>query len=70
MFIADVLTEATKLPRHEKLRLVRTLLEELTMDELSEKFHDCQVFILNTPTYSPSAAGELARVLAQDGETK
>ena len=67
MLIAEILPEAMKLPRQERFRLARILLEELATEELTGQFRDGQVFPIYTPAYAPGAAGELARVLTREG---
>jgi len=66
MLIAEILPEAMKLPRHERFRLAQLLLEDLATEEIIEQFQVGQVFPIYTPTYAPDAAGELARMLAQE----
>ena len=67
MLIADILPEATKLPRQERFRLAQILLEELAPEEIAGQFQDGQVFPIYTPTYAPGAADELVRVLTREG---
>jgi len=67
MLIDEILPEAMKLSRYERFRLAQILLEELDTEEITERFQDGQVFPVYTPAYAPGAAGELARVLAQEG---
>lgn len=65
LIIAEMLPEIMKLPRSERFKLAQLLLEDLASEELNEPFRNGQVFPIHTPTYSPTAASELAQVLAQ-----
>lgn len=66
MSITDIILAARSLSRGEKVQLAQILLEELTGDQQEPVFKEGQVYPIYTPEFSPGAATELARLLAEE----
>jgi hypothetical protein len=68
MSIAELIPAVRALPRSEKVRLARLLLDELAGDELLSTLKDGQEFPIYTPEFAPGAAAQLARLLEEQGK--
>jgi len=56
------------LPAHDKLRLIRILVEELETDKEFMPFEPGKTYFLPTPYNSYGAAGKLSDALVSDNE--
>jgi hypothetical protein len=65
MSIADILSAVRALPRSEKCRLARLLLEDLAGEELLSSLEQGQDFPICTPEVTPGAAAQLATLLCR-----
>jgi hypothetical protein len=63
MSIAELIPAMRALPRSEKFRLVRLLLDDLAGEELLSGIKQGQEFPLYTPEFAPGAAAQLATLL-------
>jgi hypothetical protein len=68
MSIAEILPAVRALPRSEKIRLARLLLDDLVGDELLSELKQGQEFPIYTPSFAPDAAAQLARLLGEPGK--
>jgi hypothetical protein len=68
MSIAEILPAVRELPRSEKFRLVRLLLDDLAGEELLSGIKQGQEFPLYTPEFAPGAAAQLATLLDDQGK--
>jgi hypothetical protein len=69
MSITEIIPAVHALPRSEKFRLARLLLDELAGEELLSTLEQGQAFPISTPQFSPGAAAQLARLLEDQGES-
>jgi hypothetical protein len=69
MSIAEILSAARSLPRSEKFRLVRLLLDDLAAEELLSGIKQGQEFPIYTPEFVPEAAAQLATLLQERGKS-
>jgi len=63
MSIAEIIPALRGLPRSEKFRLARLLLDDLAAEELLSTIKPGQEFPLHTPEFAPGAAAQLATLL-------
>jgi hypothetical protein len=68
MSITDLIPAARALPRSEKFKLVRVLLEDLAGEELLAGIGQGQEFPIYTPEFAPGAAAQLATLLERQGK--
>jgi hypothetical protein len=68
MSAAELIPAVRALPRSEKLRLARLLLDDLAEEELLSMLKSGQECPIYTPEFAPGAAAQLARLL-QEQET-
>jgi hypothetical protein len=68
MSIAEILPAVRALPRSEKFRLARLLLEDLAAEELLSSLKQGQEFPIYTPEVAPGAAAQLATLLEEQGK--
>jgi hypothetical protein len=68
MSIAEILPAVRALPRSEKFRLARLLLDDLAGEELLSALKQGQEFPLYTPEAAPGAAARLATLLEEQGK--
>jgi hypothetical protein len=68
MSIAEILPAVRALPRSEKLRLARLLLDDLAGEELLATLKPGQEFPIHTPEFAPGAAAQLATLLEKQGK--
>jgi hypothetical protein len=68
MSIAEILPAVRALPRSEKFRLARLLLDDLAEEELLSTIKQGQEFPLYTPEFAPGAAAQLATLLEEQGK--
>jgi hypothetical protein len=68
MSITELLPAVRALPRSEKFRLVRLVLDDLAGEELLSGIKQGQEFPLYTPEFAPGAAAQLATLLDEQGE--
>jgi hypothetical protein len=66
--IAEIIPAVLGLPRSEKFKLVRLLLDDLAGEELLSGIKQGQEFPLYTPEFAPGAAAQLARLLEEQGK--
>ena len=65
MSIAEILPAVRALPRSEKFRLARLLLDDLAAEELLAGLKQGQECPIYTPEFAPGAAAQLATLLAE-----
>ena len=65
MSIAEIIPTVRALPRSEKVKLVRLLLDDLAGEELLSLLKQGQEFPIYTPEFAPGAAAQLARLLEE-----
>ena len=65
MSITEILPAVRALPRSEKFRLARLLLDDLAAEELLSTIPQGQEFPLYTPEIAPGAAAQLATLLKE-----
>jgi hypothetical protein len=68
MSIPEIVSVLRTLPRSEKFRLARLLLDDLAEEELLSGLKQGQEFPLYTPHYTPGAAAQLATLLEEHGK--
>lgn len=68
MSITELLPAMRALPRSEKFRLVRLLLDDLAAEELLAGLEQGQEFPRYTPEFTPEAASQLAMLLEEQGK--
>ncbi len=68
MSIAEIIPIVQALPRSEKFRLARLLLDDLAGEELLAEIKQGQEFHIYTPEYTPGAAAQLATLLPEPGK--
>ena len=68
MSIAEIIPAVRALPRSEKFRLARLLLDDLAGEELLSTLEQGQAFPIYTPEFTPGAAAQLARLLEEQGK--
>ena len=68
MSIAEILPAVRALPRSEKFRLARLLLDDLAGEELLSGLKQGQEFPIYTPEFAPEAAAQLATLLEEQGK--
>jgi hypothetical protein len=68
MSIAEILPAVRALPRSEKFRLARLLLDDLAGEELLSTIEQGQEFPIHTPAYTPGVAAQLVTLLDEQGE--
>jgi len=68
MSITEILPAVRALPRSEKFRLVRLLLDDLAGEELLSGLKQGQEFPIETPEFAPGAAAQLASFLEEQGK--
>jgi len=68
MSITEILAAVRALPRSEKFRLVRLLLDDLAGEELLSGIKQGQEFRIDTPEFAPGAAAQLASLLDEQGK--
>ncbi len=66
--ITELIPAMRALPRIEKFRLVRLLLDDLAGEELLAGVKQGQEFPLYTPGVGPGAAAQLATLLQEQGK--
>jgi hypothetical protein len=64
--IAEIIPTVRALPRSEKFRLVRLLLDDLAEEELLSGLKQGQEFPIYTPEFAPEAAAQLATLLKEN----
>ena len=67
MSIAEIIPAVQALSRSEKFHLAHMLLEDLAREDVPTSFTPGQIFPIDTPEYAPSAAGQLAQLLRDEG---
>jgi len=65
MSIAEIIPAVRALPRSEKFKLVRLLLDDLAGEEPLSMLKQGQEFPIYTPEFVPGAAAQLARLLEE-----
>jgi hypothetical protein len=70
MSIAEILPAVRALPRSEKFRLARLLLDDLAGEELLSGLEQGQEFPIYTPEVAPGAAAQLAALLEEQGSQR
>lgn len=68
MSITEIIPAVRALPRSEKLRLARLLLDDLAGEELLSMLKQGQECPIYTPEFAPGAAAQLARLLEEQGK--
>jgi hypothetical protein len=68
MSIAELIPAVRALPRSEKFRLVRLLLDDLAGEDLLSGLKQGQEFPLYTPQTAPGTAAQLATLLEEPGK--
>ncbi len=68
MSIAEIILAARALPRSEKFRLARLLLDELAEENLLSGLKQGQEFPIYTPQFAPEVAAQLATLLKEQGK--
>jgi hypothetical protein len=68
MSIAEIIPAVRALPRSEKFRLVRLLLDDLAGEELLATLEQGQECPIYTPQFAPGAAALQATVLEEQGK--
>jgi hypothetical protein len=68
MSIAEILPAVRALPRSDKFRLARLLLDDLAAEELLAELKQGQEFPIHTPEFAPGAAAQLAALLDEQGK--
>ncbi len=68
MTITEILPAVRALPRSEKFRLARLLLDDLAGEELLSGIQPGQEFRIETPEFAPGAAAQLASLLEEQGK--
>jgi hypothetical protein len=68
MSITEILPAVRALPRSEKFRLARLLLDDLAGEELLSGLKQGQEFPIYTPEFAPGTAAQLATVLEEQGK--
>ncbi|HTU16821.1 MAG TPA: hypothetical protein VMG10_02060 [Gemmataceae bacterium] len=66
MSITEIIPAVHALPRSEKFRLVRLLLDDLAQEDLLSGLKHGQEFPIYTPEFAPEAASQLAMLLKLD----
>ncbi len=67
MSIAEILPAVRALPRSEKFRLARLLLDQLAGEESLCGFEQGQEVPIDKPGFAPGAAAQLATLLEEQG---
>ncbi|MGH7171348.1 MAG: hypothetical protein ACRELG_13810 [Gemmataceae bacterium] len=65
MSIAEIIPSVRALPRSEKFRLVRLLLDDLAEEELFSGLKQGQEFPIYTPEFAPEAAAQLSKLFKE-----
>lgn len=65
MSIIEIIPALRALPRSEKFRLVRLLLDDLAEEDLLSGLKPGQEFPIYTPEFAPGAAAQLATLLKE-----
>jgi hypothetical protein len=68
MSITEIIPALRALPRSDKLRIARLLLDDLAGEDLLSALRQEQEFPLHTPEFGPGAAAQLARLLEEQGK--
>lgn len=68
MSITELIPAMRALPRSEKFRLVRLLLDDLAGEELLSGLEPGQTFPRYTPEFAPGAAAQIATLLEEQGK--
>jgi hypothetical protein len=68
MSIAEIIPAVRALPRSEKFRLVRLLLDDLAGEELLSGPKQGQEFPIYTPDFAPGEAAHLVTLLGEEGK--
>jgi hypothetical protein len=68
MSIAEIIPALRSLPRSEKFRIARPLLDDLAGEELLSTVKQGQEFPIHTPEFTPGAAAQLATLLEDQGK--
>jgi hypothetical protein len=68
MSITEILPAVRALPRSDKFKLARLLLDDLAGEELLSSLKPGQEFPLYTPEVAPGAAAQLATLLEEQGQ--
>ena len=68
MSITEILPAVRALPRSEKFRLVRLLLDDLAEEELLSGLKQGQEFPIHTPEFAPEVTAQLATLLERQGK--
>jgi hypothetical protein len=63
MSISEIIPAVRALPRSEKFKLVRLLLDDLAEEEMLSGIQQGQEFPIYTPEFAPGAAAQLATLL-------
>jgi hypothetical protein len=69
MSITEIIPAVRALPRSEKYRLARLLLDDLAQEDLLSGLKQGQEFPIYTPEFAPESAAQLA-ILLKEEETK
>ena len=69
MSIAELIPAVRALPRSEKFRLARLLLDDLAGEELLSTLEQGQECPIYTPEFAPGAAAQLAGLLEEQGKS-
>ncbi len=67
MTMAEILPAVRALPRSDKFRLARWLLDDLAGEELLSGVEQGQEFPMYTPECAPGSAAQLAALLEEPG---
>jgi hypothetical protein len=65
MSISEIIPALRALPRSEKFRIARLLLDDLAGEELLASLKQGQEFPLHTPEFAPGVAAQLATLLEE-----
>ena len=68
MSLAEIIPAVRALPRSEKFRIARLLLDDLAGEELLSGLKQGQEFPIYTPEFAPGAAAKLAALLEEQGK--
>jgi hypothetical protein len=68
MTLAEIIPALRALPRSEKFRIARLLLDDLAGEELLATLKPGQEFPIHTPAFAPGAAAQLATLLEGQGK--
>jgi hypothetical protein len=68
MSITEIIPALRALPRSEKLKIARLLLDDLAGEDLLSALKQGQEFPLHSPEFAPGTAAQLARLLEEQGK--